>query len=118
MAQTPAAPTSRERPPRPDAQLDGAARPAPSPGPRQAPRSTTTSLPARLPPQNEQAEKALLGSMMLDREAVGLVLQIIPREEYSRLYRPDHQKLFTTLIDVYDNGKAMDLVVVRDELER
>src|SRR4051794_19705678 len=111
MAQTPAA--DRRQPP-PDGQ---------SAAPRSRPTQTTIpaapgTTSARLPPQDLHAEMALLGAMMLDREAVGLVLQIIPREEATRFYRPDHQKLFATLIDVYDAGKAMDLVVVRDELER
>src|SRR5205085_10881263 len=101
MAQTPAVPVSRESL-RPNTNMPaGRALPAGPPS-------------SRLPPQDLQAEMALLGSMMLDREAVGLVLQVIPREESSRLYRPDHQKLFTALIDVYDTGRAMDLIVVRD----
>jgi len=89
---------------------------------------TPTSLPpartpdapsaARIPPQSLEAEQALLGSMMYDREAVGLVLQIIPREDATRFYRSDHRKLFALLIDVYDSGEPMDLVVVRDALER
>src|SRR5262245_30429463 len=106
MAQTPE--IGRTRAPRPDLGRSGAAPPA----------TASPTLTNRLPPQDPQAEMALLGSMMLDREAVGLVLQIIPKEEAARLYHPNHQKLFAALIDVYMEGKAMDLVVVRDELER
>lgn len=56
--------------------------------------------------------------MLLDRNAVGLVLQIIPREEAARFYRPDHRLLYETLIDVYDQNKPIDIHVVEDELTR
>ncbi len=56
--------------------------------------------------------------MLLDRNAVGLVLQIIPREEAARFYRPDHRLLYETLIDVYDQNKPIDIHVVEEELTR
>ena len=87
--------------------------------PRESGRKESQIDPAaRLPPQDLDAERAVLGSMMLDRDAAGLVLQIIPREEPYRFYLPAHAKLFMVLVDIYDNAGAMDLVVVRDELER
>ncbi len=61
---------------------------------------------------------SLLGSMLLDRDSTGLVLQIIPRELSSRFYRADHRLLFETLIDLYDMNKPMDLVLLEDELRR
>ena len=70
------------------------------------------------PPQDLEAEASLLGSMLLDREVIGLVLQIIPREEQERLYRPDHRLLYETLIDLYDQNKPIDVIVLEDELRR
>lgn len=61
---------------------------------------------------------SLLGSMLLDREAVGLVLPIIPRDEARRFYRPDHRTLFETLVDLYDQNRPIDLIVLEDELRR
>lgn len=61
---------------------------------------------------------SLLGAMMLDRESVGLVLQIIPREESWRLYLPRHRKLFEVLVEMYDAGKAIDFVLLRSDLEQ
>jgi replicative DNA helicase len=60
----------------------------------------------------------LLGSMMLDRQAVEAILPLINREEAYWLYRPDHQLIFQLLLDVYDRGDAIDLIVVQDELKR
>ncbi len=56
--------------------------------------------------------------MMLDGNAVGLVLQIIPREECERFYSPDHRLLFETLVDLYDKNKPIDIHVMEEELTR
>ena len=72
----------------------------------------------RIPPHDLEAEMATLGSMMLDRQAVEAVLPIVQRSEVDWFYRPDHRLLFQLLIDVYDSGQPIDLIVVRDELRR
>jgi replicative DNA helicase len=61
---------------------------------------------------------SLLGTMLLDRDSIGLVLQIIPRDESTRFYRPDHRILFETLIDLYDTNKPIDIIILEDELRR
>lgn len=79
----------------------------------QAPRSE------RIPPQDLDAEMALLGSMMMSRDVIGEVLPIIGRSDSTWFYLPAHQKLFEVLVDMYDDpGKAIDLIVVSDELRR
>ncbi|MCP4250790.1 MAG: replicative DNA helicase [bacterium] len=83
--------------------------------------NTDQRLPAgfdRLPPHDLAAEMATLGSMTLDRQAVEAVLPIINRDETHWFYRPDHRLLFELLVDVYDRGDPLDLVVVHDELQR
>ena len=73
----------------------------------------------RVPPQDLDAEMALLGSMMMSRDAISEVIPIIGLENSHWLYRPDHQQLFELLLDIYDNpNKAIDLIVVSDELRR
>ena len=72
----------------------------------------------RLPPHDLAAEMATLGSMTLERQAVEAVLPIINRSETHWFYRPDHRLLFELLVDVYDRGDPLDLVVVHDELQR
>ncbi len=61
---------------------------------------------------------SLLGSMCLSREAIGDVIPIISKADVRWFYRPDHRILFDTLLDLYDQNKEIDLVVVRDELQR
>lgn len=76
------------------------------------------ALAERLPPQSLEAEMSLLGSMMLDREAVGDVIPIIPRTQKHWFYRPDHQAIFEALVDLYDRNEPIDLLIVKNEFER
>ena len=84
-------------------------------------RGRSTRTPAaldRVPPQDIEAEMSLLGSMMLHRDAIGDVLPLIHRNEADHFYRPDHQRIFQVLVDMYDRGDPVDLVTVRNEMDR
>lgn len=73
----------------------------------------------RVPPQDLDAEMALLGSMMMSRDAIAEVVSIINRGDSGWFYVPAHQKLFEVLLDLYDDpGRAIDLIVASDELRR
>ena len=88
---------------------------------RLASNSSTTiaQVTDRVPPQDLDAEMALLGSMMMSRDAIAEVIPVIGRSESRWFYLPVHQELFKVLLDLYDNpGKAIDLIVVCDELRR
>ncbi|MHC5108295.1 MAG: replicative DNA helicase [Planctomycetota bacterium] len=77
------------------------------------------TLAERVPPQDLDAEMALLGSMMMSREAISETLSIIHKTESHWFYLPAHQQLYEVLIDIYDDPtKAIDLIVVSDELRR
>ncbi|MBI4565910.1 MAG: replicative DNA helicase [Planctomycetes bacterium] len=69
----------------------------------------------RLPPQNLEAEMALLGSMLLDSGAVGEVIEILDADAF---YRKSHQFVFEALVDLYLTQRKCDLVTVKAELER
>jgi len=82
------------------------------------PRVAAAARAERVPPQSLEAEMSLLGSMCLEREAIGLVIPVMNRSESRWLYHPEHRLLFEFLIDLYDERKPIDLVIVRDELKR
>jgi replicative DNA helicase len=84
-------------------------------GARSSPEPKDTG---RVPPHDLEVERNLLGSMMLNRDAIAEVIPILSREDARWFYRSDHHKLFEVLIDIYDSNRPMDLVVVRDELQR
>lgn len=69
----------------------------------------------RLPPHSIEAEMCLLASMMLDKEAIGNVVQLIDRDAF---FQADHQVIFDVLLKLYEQNKPIDAVIVREELAK
>ncbi len=76
-----------------------------------------SSLLERMPPQSVQAERCILGSMMLDSACIGQVIQLLKKEHF---VRESHQALYGVLVELYDSnqGRGIDLVTLKDCLER
>lgn len=70
-----------------------------------------------LPPQALDAEQSLLGSMMLDRETIGDVLQIVPSDCTRWFYRGDHRAIFDALVSMYASETPVDIILLRNRLE-
>jgi replicative DNA helicase len=68
----------------------------------------------RVPPQNTEAERAVLGSMMIDDEAIGVAIEHI---DSSYFYETSHQKIFTSIIELYSNRKNVDFITLSDYLK-
>ncbi len=69
----------------------------------------------RLPPQNLEAEQAVLGSMLLEDEAVGRAAELL---EESAFYKDSHRKIFSALLSLYKTNVPVDLVTITDELKK
>ena len=69
----------------------------------------------RLPPQNLEAEQAVLGSMLLEEEAVVQATELL---EEAAFYRDGHRKIFAALLSLYKAHVAVDLVTLTDELKK
>jgi replicative DNA helicase len=74
-----------------------------------------TSRPEKIPPQSIEVEQAVLGAMLLDKEAIGKAVEIIDKDSF---YRDDHQKIFSAIVDLYDKNQPVDIITVSDELAR
>ena len=74
-----------------------------------------SSLPEKIPPQSIEVEQAVLGAMLLDKEAIGKAVEIIDRDSF---YRDDHQKIFSAIVDLYDKNQPVDIITVSDELAK
>jgi replicative DNA helicase len=72
--------------------------------------------PDRLPPFSREAERCVLGSMLRDNAVIGDVLQILDRHGDS-FYADAHQKIYRVILDLYDRGHPVDLVVLADMLK-
>ncbi|MFC1658468.1 replicative DNA helicase [Candidatus Omnitrophota bacterium] len=68
-----------------------------------------------IPPQNLEAEMAVLGSMMLDEKAISTVIELLDQNFF---YKDNHRKIFEAICNLYNSNKAVDLVTVNDELKR
>lgn len=67
----------------------------------------------RLPPQNIEAEQAVIGAIFLEPTALTLASEILIPEDF---YRAAHQKIFNAMLKLNDSGKAVDLITVTEEL--
>ena len=68
-------------------------------------------------PESLEAEAAVLGSMLLDPECIGEVVELV---DYDAFYRIEHRHIFNALITLYEKNKGIgiDAVLLRDELKK
>jgi replicative DNA helicase len=69
----------------------------------------------RLPPHSVEAERSLLGGLMLDQRAWDQVADAVRVEDF---YRADHRLIFTTIGTLVERGQPPDAVTVSEHLER
>ena len=69
----------------------------------------------RLPPQNLEAEQAVLGSMLLEEEAVVQAAELL---EDPAFYKDSHRKIFSALLALYKTNVPVDLVTITEELKK
>ena len=70
---------------------------------------------ARMLPHSLEAEKSVLGGMLISREAAELVCEALKPEDF---YLPAHQDIYTAMLQLYNRGNAVDSVTLIDALER
>lgn len=69
----------------------------------------------RMPPQAIEEEMAVLGSMLIDKEAVGKGIEVL---EASSFYKSAHQKIFQAAVKLYERNTEVDYLTITDELEK
>ncbi len=69
----------------------------------------------RLPPQNLDAEMAVLGSMLLEEEALATAAEFLEEEAF---YKEAHRRIFAAILSLYKGNVAVDLVTLTNELKR
>lgn len=77
--------------------------------------SEERETPDRIPPQSLDAEMAVLGSMLLEREAAGKAIEIL---DESAFYKESHRIIFTAAVSLYDKNEPVDIITLTDELNR
>jgi replicative DNA helicase len=67
----------------------------------------------RMPPQNIEAEQSVIGSMMLDRDVIPTVTEILKSEDF---YRQDHVEIYEAIMDLFERAEPVDIITVSDQL--
>ena len=70
---------------------------------------------ARALPQNLEAERTLLGSILLDNENFYAATETLTEKDF---YRDGHRRIFLCMRELIDRGEAIDLVTLKNELSR
>jgi len=69
----------------------------------------------RTPPQSLDAERSVLGCVLIDNEALGAALDVLTPEDF---YREAHRKVFESMMSLEDRGEPVDELTVSDELRK
>ncbi|MBO9608807.1 MAG: replicative DNA helicase [Paenibacillaceae bacterium] len=71
-------------------------------------------LDSRVPPQNVEAEQAVLGAILLDSETLTAAMERIGGDDF---YRSSHQHIFTAMMELAEAGEPVDLVTLTSRLK-
>ncbi len=69
----------------------------------------------KLSPQNLEAEMAVLGSLLMDEDAISVSAESLTSNSF---YKDTHKKIFETIIGLYNANRAVDIITLTDELKR
>ncbi|MBI4054051.1 MAG: replicative DNA helicase [Candidatus Doudnabacteria bacterium] len=72
------------------------------------------NLNVRVPPQNAEAEQSVLGSLMLDRDAIIKIADILSPEDF---YEQRHALVYEAMVELFDNHSSIDILTVSNRLE-
>lgn len=69
----------------------------------------------KMPPQAVDVEEAVLGAMLLERNAVNDAIDILHAESF---YKIEHQKIFACILELFGNSENIDLLSVKEKLSK
>lgn len=71
-------------------------------------------VPLKIPPQNIEAEQSVLGSLLLDKDAVIKIADNLLTEDF---YRDDHSVIYQAILKLFEQRKPIDVLTLTDILE-
>ncbi len=69
----------------------------------------------RIPPQNIEAEQAVLGAMLIEREAISKVTELLRPEDF---YREAHRLIYNAMLELFNKNDAVDMVTIIEFLRK
>ena len=67
-----------------------------------------------VPPQNLEAEQSVLGAMLIDRDAIAAVQNLLSADDF---YSDKHQQLYQVMVDLHDRSEPVDAITASAELK-
>ena len=67
----------------------------------------------KVPPHDDEAEQAVIGSMLTDKDAVISAIEVLKPEDY---YREDNKTIYTAIMNLYAKAEPIDIITLKDEL--
>ena len=68
----------------------------------------------KIPPHDIDAEQAVLGSMLTDKEAVNAAIETLKEDAF---YRDDNKAIYQAIMNLYSKSEPIDIITLKDELE-
>ncbi len=68
----------------------------------------------KVPPHDVEAEQAVLGSMLTDKDAVISAIEVLKEDDF---YRTDNKSIYEAIINLYNRAEPIDIITVKAELE-
>ena len=72
-------------------------------------------LTSKIPPHSLEAERALLGAILLERESLPKAVELLRASDF---YKEGHRKIFDTMLVLFERNEPVDLVTLSEELKR
>ncbi|AKL97346.1 replicative DNA helicase DnaB [Clostridium aceticum] len=69
----------------------------------------------KVPPHNIEAEQSVLGSMLMDKESIIVVLEVIKPEDF---YKEAHKEIFEAMYTLFNREEPVDLITLTEELKK
>lgn len=76
---------------------------------------TKLNIEGKVPPQNIEAEQSVLGSLLLDKDAIVKIAEVLSPEHF---YREQHGEIYRAILTLYEKRQPADLVTVSDILKK
>ena len=67
----------------------------------------------KIPPNDVEAEQAVIGSMLTDKEAVSAAIEVLKPEDF---YREDNRTIFEAILNLYSRSEPIDIITLKSEL--
>ena len=68
----------------------------------------------KVPPHDLEAEQAIIGSMLTDKDAVISAIEVLKEEDF---YREDNKAIYSAILNLYNKAEPIDIITVKAELE-